>query len=80
LGTSADYILFGEKTDSDLSVIYGMLSGLGPQYIPFVEQMLSAYVRPLPLRNLKISHDKKCRGCYFSIAFFPIPVYTANKH
>ena len=49
LGTSADYILFGEKTDSDLSVIYGMLSGLDPQYIPFVEQMLSAYVRSLTL-------------------------------
>lgn len=49
LGTSADYILFGEKTNSDLSAIYGILSGLDPQYIPFVEQMLSAYVRSLTL-------------------------------
>lgn len=45
LNVSADYILFGEEKQTGLSAINAMLSGLDPAYIPFVEEILSAYIR-----------------------------------
>ncbi|MEQ3170136.1 helix-turn-helix transcriptional regulator [Dysosmobacter welbionis] len=49
LGTSADYILFGAEEQSDLSTIDAMLSGLDSKYIPYVEDLLSAYLKSLRL-------------------------------
>ena len=57
LNVSADYILFGSKEQTDLSVITAMLSGLDPQYLPLLQDLLSAYVKtitlsqPVPLTN-----------------------------
>ena len=47
LNVSADYILFGREEQSDLSSINAMLSGLEPAYIPYVEDMLSSYIRAI---------------------------------
>ena len=47
LGVSADYILFGKEEQGDLSQINAMLSGLDPEYIPFVEQLLSVYIQSI---------------------------------
>lgn len=47
LGVSADYILFGNEQKPDLSTINAMLSGLDPAYIPYVEELLSAYMKSI---------------------------------
>lgn len=44
LGVSADYILYGSENKGDLTQINAMLSGLDPEYIPYVEQLLSAFL------------------------------------
>lgn len=44
LGVSADYILFGIEGQGDLTQIHAMLSGLDPEYIPYVEQLLSTFL------------------------------------
>jgi len=49
LGVSADYILFGTESQNDLSAIHAMLSGLNPEYLPLVEQLLSAYIQSIQL-------------------------------
>lgn len=49
LGVSADYILFGIERQGDLTLIHAMLSGLDPQYLPLVEQLLSVYVQSISL-------------------------------
>jgi len=51
LGVSADYILFGTEEQGDLSTINSMLSGLKPEYIPHVEQLLSAYIQSVNLSS-----------------------------
>lgn len=52
LHVSADYILFGTEEESDLSTIDAMLSGLSPDYIPYVERLLSAYIE-----SINLSHE-----------------------
>lgn len=47
LGVSADYILFGKEQQADLSTINAMLSGLDVAYIPYVEELLSAYIKSI---------------------------------
>lgn len=47
LGVSADYILFGTEQQGDLSTINAMLSGLDASYLPYVEELLSAYVKSI---------------------------------
>lgn len=47
LGVSADYILFGTEQQSDLSTINAMLSGLDASYLPYVKELLSAYVKSI---------------------------------
>ena len=49
LGVSADYILFGMERQGDLTPIHAMLSGLDPQYLPLVKQLLSVYVQSISL-------------------------------
>ena len=49
LGTSADYILCGREEQGDLTTIHAMLSGLDPRYLPYVEELLGAYVKSLHL-------------------------------
>lgn len=49
LGVSADYILFGTEAHGDLTTINAMLSGVEPDYIPLVEQLLSAYIKSIQL-------------------------------
>lgn len=51
LGTSADYILFGTEKQGDLTAINAMLSGLSPEYIPYVEELLAAYMKSIQLSN-----------------------------
>ena len=51
LGTSADYILFGIEEQGNLTAINAMLSGLSPEYIPHVEELLAAYVKSIQLSN-----------------------------
>jgi transcriptional regulator with XRE-family HTH domain len=47
LGVSADYILFGKEKQGDLSNVNAMLSGLDPEYIPYVEEMLRSYIKAI---------------------------------
>lgn len=47
LGVSADYILFGNEQQGDLSAIHAMLSGLDVSYLPYVEEILSAYIKSI---------------------------------
>lgn len=47
LGVSADYILFGNEQQGDLSAINAMLSGLDVSYLPYVEEILSAYIKSI---------------------------------
>ena len=47
LGVSADYILFGKEGQGDLSTINAMLSGLDPEYLPYVEEMLRSYIKAI---------------------------------
>ena len=49
LGVSADYILFGMERQGDLTPNHAMLSGLDPQYLPLVKQLLSVYVQSISL-------------------------------
>ena len=49
--TSADYILFGIEEQGNLTAINAMLSGLSPEYIPHVEELLAAYVKSIQLSN-----------------------------
>ena len=51
LGTSADYILFGTEEKGNLSAINAMLSGLPQEYIPYVEELLAAYVKSIRLSD-----------------------------
>lgn len=51
LGVSADFILFGIEEQGDLSAIHSMLSGLKPEYIPYVEKLLSAYIQSINLSS-----------------------------
>lgn len=51
LGVSADYILFGIEEQGNLTAINAMLSGLSPEYIPYVEELLAAYVKSIQLPN-----------------------------
>ena len=50
-GVSADYILFGMEEQGNLTAINAMLSGLSPEYIPYVEELLAAYVKSIQLPN-----------------------------
>lgn len=47
LGVSADYVLFGKEKQGDLSNVNAMLSGLDPEYIPYVEEMLRSYIKAI---------------------------------
>ena len=47
LGVSADYILFGKEEHGDLSTVNAMLSGLDPEYLPYVEEMLRSYIKAI---------------------------------
>lgn len=47
LNVSADYILFGKEQQTDLSTITAMLSGLDAAYIPYVEELLRAYIKSI---------------------------------
>ncbi|MCD8197728.1 MAG: helix-turn-helix domain-containing protein [Lachnospiraceae bacterium] len=49
LGVSADYILFGTEETGDLSTINAMLSGLAPEYIPYLEQLIGSYMKSISL-------------------------------
>ena len=51
LGISADYILFGKEQQGDLTTINAMLSGLDEEYIPYVENLLSAYINSITLEK-----------------------------
>ena len=52
LHVSADYILFGTEEENDLSTIDAMLSGLRPEYIPYVERLLGTYIE-----SINLSHE-----------------------
>ena len=47
LCVSADYALFGKEKQGDLSNVNAMLSGLDPEYIPYVEEMLRSYIKAI---------------------------------
>lgn len=49
LGVSADYLLFGREETSDTSGINQMLSGIDPQYLPHLEELLAAYIKTISL-------------------------------
>ena len=49
LGVSADYILFGKEEQGDLSTINAMLSGVSPEYLPYVEGMLRSYIKAITI-------------------------------
>lgn len=71
LGVSADYILFGTESQNDLSAIHAMLSGLNPEYLPLVEQLLSAYIQ-----SIQLSQNKSCLCCG---ALFDLPISLHPK-
>lgn len=49
LGVSADYLLFGRETLPDTSGILQMLSGIDPQYLPCLEELLAAYIKTITI-------------------------------
>lgn len=49
LGLSADYILFGTADAFDYTKVAELLSGLDPKYLPYVEELLAAYVKSIHL-------------------------------
>ena len=49
LGVSADYLLFGRENAPDTSGILQMLSGIEPQYLPHLEELLAAYIKTISL-------------------------------
>lgn len=50
-GRPPNYILFGIEEQGNLTAINAMLSGLSPEYIPHVEELLAAYVKSIQLSN-----------------------------
>lgn len=52
LGLSADYILFGSECTLDYTKAAELLSGLDPKYLPYVEELLAAYVKSISLSSV----------------------------
>ena len=49
LGVSADHLLFGRENAPDTSGILQMLSGIDPQYLQCLEELLAAYIKTITI-------------------------------
>jgi len=50
LGISADYILMGKKSASDVSMISSTLATLDEKYIPLAEDLLKTFFKTVSLK------------------------------
>ena len=53
LGVSADYLLLGREDTPDTSGILPMPSGIEPQYLPHLEELLAAYIKTISLAETR---------------------------
>lgn len=49
LNVSADFILFGSETTLNFQKIEELLSGLEEEYMPFVEEIITSYMKSIAL-------------------------------